>query len=127
MHTHNPIFRGLRGKTPRCETTAEKLGPYSGKSRLLIAGSVLSLTCVGEGGRKRRDSGGAEPIKMAEVYHDVVFHPGFNIIQMRSSYRGKFASEVKLTIRSETPVNRKRNGTPSWTVKMPVALYFCIN
>lgn len=80
MYIYNFIFRGFRGKIFRCETTVEKLGLYSGKSRLLIVGLVLFFICVGEGGRKRRDLGGVELIKMVEVYYDVVFYSGFNII-----------------------------------------------
>lgn len=40
---------------------------------------------------------------------------------------GGVVSEVKWSIWSEKPLNRQRSRTPSWTVKIPVGVYFCMN
>lgn len=59
-------------------------------------------------GRKRRDSGGRKPIKLAEVYHYGVSRRYFNIIQMKRSYKEKSASEVKLRIWYEKSGSRRK-------------------
>lgn len=70
----------------------------------------LSFVCHLLGGRGKKDRfEGTEPIKMAESYRYVVFHPYCNIIQMKSSCKEKPVSEVDLSFGSGRAVNRKRN------------------